>query len=97
MDLRFTDEERAFREEVRAWIDGNLPAETRERMASGRTPTRAMQVDWQKRLYAKGWAVPHWPVEWGGQNWSAIALHPLEEPSTRRRSPTAQCEHARGR
>jgi alkylation response protein AidB-like acyl-CoA dehydrogenase len=79
MDLRFTDEERAFREEVRAWIDANLPAETRERMASGRTPTKAMQVDWQQRLYAKGWAVPHWPVEWGGQPWSAIQRFILSE------------------
>ena len=46
MELRFTDEERAFRQEVREWIDANLPADTRERMASGRTPTKAMQVDW---------------------------------------------------
>ncbi len=67
MELRFTDEERAFRQEVREWIDANLPADTRERMASGRTPPKAMQVDWQKRLYEKGWAVPHWAVEWGGQ------------------------------
>jgi len=79
MELRFTDEERAFRQEVREWIDANLPAETRERMASGRTPTKAMQVDWQKRLHAKGWAVPHWPVEWGGQPWSAIKRFILSE------------------
>jgi len=79
MELRFTDEERAFRREVREWIDANLPAATRERMASGRTPTKAMQVDWQKRLHAKGWAVPHWPVEWGGQPWSAIKRFILSE------------------
>lgn len=79
MELRFTEEERAFRQEVREWIDANLPAETRERMASGRTPTKEMQVDWQKRLNAKGWAVPHWPVEWGGQPWSAIKRFILSE------------------
>jgi alkylation response protein AidB-like acyl-CoA dehydrogenase len=73
MDLRFTDDERAFRQEVRDWIDANLPADTRERMAAGRTPTKQMQVDWQKKLNAKGWCVPHWPAEWGGQkDWSAI-------------------------
>jgi alkylation response protein AidB-like acyl-CoA dehydrogenase len=73
MDLRFTDEERAFRQEVRDWIDANLPADTRERLAAGRTPTKQMQVDWQKKLNAKGWCVPHWPAEWGGQSdWSAI-------------------------
>ena len=73
MDLRFTDEERAFRQEVRDWIDANLPADTRERLAAGRTPTKQMQLDWQKKLNAKGWCVPHWPAEWGGQSdWSAI-------------------------
>ncbi|WP_431267209.1 hypothetical protein [Dankookia sp. P2] len=44
MDLRFTPEETAFREEVRAFIRDNLPAETRERMRLGyprasRTPS----------------------------------------------------------
>ncbi|MFN0164380.1 MAG: acyl-CoA dehydrogenase family protein [Burkholderiales bacterium] len=72
MDLKFTAEEEAFREEVRAFIDAELPADTRAHMASGRTPTRDMTVEWQKKLNARGWAVPHWPVEWGGQPWSAI-------------------------
>jgi len=72
MDLRFTEEERAFRREVRDFIDANLPAGTRERMTAGRTPTKRMVVDWQRTLNAKGWAVPHWPVEWGGRDWSAV-------------------------
>ena len=79
MDLRFTDEERAFRREVREFIDKNLPAATRERMASGRTPTKEMVVQWQKALNAKGWAVPHWPIEWGGQDWTAIKRFILSE------------------
>jgi pimeloyl-CoA dehydrogenase large subunit len=91
MELRFTEEEQAFRREVRDWIDANLPAETRERMASGRTPTKEMVVDWQRRLNAKGWAVPHWPVEWGGQPWSAIKRFILSEEiqSTPAPSPLA--------
>lgn len=79
MDLRFTDEERAFRREVREFIDRNLPAATRERMASGRTPTKEMVVQWQRALNKQGWAVPHWPVEWGGQPWSAIKRFILSE------------------
>ena len=86
MDLRFTDEERAFRQEVRDWIDANLPADTRERLAAGRTPTKQMQVDWQKKLNAKGWCVPHWPAEWGGQkDWSAIKRFILLENCRARR------------
>jgi pimeloyl-CoA dehydrogenase large subunit len=79
MELRFTDEERAFREEVRGFIDKNLPAATRERMIAGRTPTKEMVVQWQRALNAKGWAVPHWPVEWGGTGWTPIKRFILQE------------------
>ena len=79
MELRFTEEERAFRQEVREFIDRTLPAATRERMESGRTPTKEMVVQWQRTLNAKGWAVPHWPVEWGGTGWSPIKRFILQE------------------
>ena len=70
MDLRFTDEEIAFRQEVRAFIRENLPAKTRERMRLGYPPTKDDVVTWQRILNAKGWATYKWPQEWGGQNWS---------------------------
>jgi len=79
MDLRFTGEEQAFRAEVRAFIAEQLPQATRERMTAGLSPTKEMVVDWQRRLNARGWAVPHWPVAWGGQNWSAIKRFILSE------------------
>ena len=79
MDLRFTEDEQAFRHEVRAFIAEQLPLATRERMTAGLSPTKAMVVDWQRRLNARGWAVPHWPVEWGGQPWSAIKRFILSE------------------
>jgi alkylation response protein AidB-like acyl-CoA dehydrogenase len=79
MDLRFTEDEQAFRSEVRAFIAEQLPQATRERMTAGLSPTKAMVVDWQRRLNARGWAVPHWPVEWGGQPWSAIKRFILSE------------------
>ncbi len=31
-------------------------------------------VRWTRILAAKGWSVPHWPVEWGGTGWSPIKL-----------------------
>jgi alkylation response protein AidB-like acyl-CoA dehydrogenase len=70
MDLRFTEEETAFRQEVRAFIRENLPAKTRERMRLGYPPTKDDVVTWQRILNAKGWATYKWPQEWGGQNWS---------------------------
>ena len=71
MDLRFSDAEIAFRKEVRDFIARELPAETRERMVAGKSPTKDMVVEWQRKLNSKGWAVPEWPAEWGGpKNWT---------------------------
>ena len=62
MDLRFTPEENAFRDEVRTFFKENLPE------ASARWPPRAPLrkddiVTWQRILNKKGWAAPHWPKE----------------------------------
>jgi len=72
MDLRFTPEERGFREEVRAFIKDNLPADTRERMKLGHPPRKEDTVRWMRILNAKGWAAYSWPKEYGGPGWSAI-------------------------
>ena len=72
MDLRFTPEELAFREEVRTFIRENLPADTRDRMKLGHPPRKEDTVRWQRILNAKGWAALSWPKEWGGPGWTAI-------------------------
>ena len=72
MDLRLTPDELAFREEVRAFIRDNLPADTRERMRLGYSPRKQDTVAWQRILNQKGWAAISWPKEWGGPGWSAV-------------------------
>ena len=72
MDLRFTPEETAFRAEVRAFLREALPADIRARLVGGHHPTRDDIVAWQRILNAKGWAVPHWPVEHGGTGWDPV-------------------------
>jgi len=79
MDLNFSAEEIAFRHEVRAFIDASLPAATRAWLVAGKSPTKAMVVEWQKILNAKGWAVPEWPVQWGGPGWSAAKKYIFRE------------------
>jgi pimeloyl-CoA dehydrogenase large subunit len=74
MDLRFTDEELAFREEVRAFVKSSLPDSIRRKIVEGRHPGRDDIVDWTRILNKKGWSVPHWPVEWGGTGWSPVQL-----------------------
>ena len=70
MDLRFTEEETAFRQEVRTFIRQNLPAKTRERLRLGYHATKQDIVDWQRTLNKKGWATYKWPKEHGGTDWS---------------------------
>ncbi len=79
MDMSFTAEELAFRDEVRAWIKANLPAELKQKLIDGVVPNKEDIVGWHRKLNAKGWAVPHWPVEWGGQDWSATKRFILRE------------------
>jgi alkylation response protein AidB-like acyl-CoA dehydrogenase len=72
MDLRFTPEEIAFRQEVRAFIKDNLPTDIRAKMKLGHGPSKEDTVRWQRIVNAKGWAGLSWPKEWGGTGWSAI-------------------------
>src|SRR6185437_9430404 len=79
MDLRFTPEESAFREEVRGFFWQALPEGIRRKMVDGRRLAKEDIVTWQRILNAKGWAVPDWPVEWGGTGWSAVKRYIFQE------------------
>jgi pimeloyl-CoA dehydrogenase large subunit len=83
MDLRFTPEELAFRDEVRSFMRTALPADIRSKLVDGRRLKKEDIVAWQRILNAKGWAVPHWAAEWGGRDWtptqSYIFLEELQQ------------------
>ncbi|WP_424814761.1 acyl-CoA dehydrogenase family protein [Roseococcus sp. YIM B11640] len=79
MELRFTDAEAKFREEVRAFLAAELPDETRQHLISGKSPTKQMVVDWQRKLNKKGWAAPEWPTEYGGPGWSPAQKYIFRE------------------
>ena len=72
MDLRFTPEEIAFRQEVRDFIRENLPADIHAKMKLGHGPSKEDTVRWQRILNAKGWAGLSWGKENGGPGWTAI-------------------------
>lgn len=70
MDTNFTEQELAFRDEVRDFFAQAYDEELQARMANLDTFKAAVE-DWQKRLAAKGWIAPGWPVEHGGTGWTA--------------------------
>jgi pimeloyl-CoA dehydrogenase large subunit len=79
MDLRFTPEENAFRDEVRTFFKENLPEGIRKKAAEGIRYVKDDIVTWQRILNKKGWAAPHWPKEYGGTGWSPVQLYIFKE------------------
>jgi alkylation response protein AidB-like acyl-CoA dehydrogenase len=72
MDLHLTEEELAFREELRAFIAANLPDDIRERMRLGYSPSKDDTVRWQRILNARHWAAFNWPKQYGGPGWTPV-------------------------
>ena len=72
MNVTFTDEELAFRDEVRAFFREEMP----EGIADKRRASVPLEpedfISFQKALYRKGWAGYNWPVEYGGTGWSSV-------------------------
>ena len=79
MDLRFTEEETAFRDEVRRVFREEIPAEIRRKVSEGRPLAKQDYITSQRILNGRGWAVPHWPREWGGRDWTAIQRYIFTE------------------
>ncbi|MCC2102826.1 MAG: pimeloyl-CoA dehydrogenase large subunit [Hyphomicrobiales bacterium] len=72
MDLSFTPEEIAFRDEVRTFFKENLPKDIRDKLVAGMHASKEDMIRWTRILNKKGWAVPHWPVEYGGTGWTPV-------------------------
>ena len=71
MELTPTPEQRSFRDEVRAWLRGNMPRQWTARLAASSDVPRAeaydLLRDWQRRLHAAGFIGLTWPREYGGR------------------------------
>ncbi len=79
MELTFTADDLAFRDEVRTFLTENLPADTRFKLENGRKLDKGDYVRWQKILGEKGWIAPGWPTEYGGPGWSATQRYIFQE------------------
>ena len=85
MDLTFQPQEEAFRQEVRSWLEANVP---KTPLASGDTREGfAEHVEWEKKLFDAGWAVVSWPKEYGGRNATLMEWLIFEEEYYRAGAP----------
>ncbi|MFZ4759316.1 MAG: acyl-CoA dehydrogenase family protein [Burkholderiaceae bacterium] len=79
MDLNYSPEELAFRDEVRGWLESNLPADLRAKTAAGDHLNKDDLLRWHKILAKQGWVAPAWPEEWGGPGWDVTQRYIFEE------------------
>ncbi len=79
MDLTFTQEELAFRDEARRFFRTEIPERIRDKVAQGEHLSKDDIVAAQRILNARGWATPNWPVDWGGQPWSSVQVYMYQD------------------
>ncbi|UZW58272.1 acyl-CoA dehydrogenase family protein (plasmid) [Sphingobium sp. JS3065] len=74
MDMRWSPEELAFRDEVRDFLADKLTDEIREcgMLMTSVYADHERSMQWQQILYEKGWAGPAWPKQYGGADWTPV-------------------------
>lgn len=89
MDLNLTASEQEFRDEFRAWLSANAPAEwTRDTNSEDRADYLDYLRDWQRRLYQGGWAGIAWPREYGGRGATLMQQAIFQEELARANTPS---------
>src|SRR3990167_9560589 len=82
MDVQFTPEEIAFREEVRTFLETKYPAELRGKYSRDEYCKEDFLL-WQRTLYKRGWGAPAWPKQYGGTGWNATQKYIFQEECAR--------------
>ncbi|MDH3665556.1 MAG: acyl-CoA dehydrogenase family protein [Paracoccaceae bacterium] len=79
MELSYTQDEIAFRDEVRAWLAKRLSKRLVNKVRKAQRLTKADYKEWHALLVERGWMAWHWPVEHGGTGWTPVQKHIFEE------------------
>ena len=87
MDLSFTPEENAFREEVRTFLHERLPLQLSERVRRGAPLSKADIEEWHAILHSRGWLANHWPEDFGGPGWSVVQRYIFENETALAHAP----------
>ena len=89
MDLNFSEDEQAFRQQVRGFLADHLPVSIRHKVMHGLILERDDYLNWQRILHAQGWAATSWPAEFGGTGWSTTQQYIFEEEAAAAGAPRA--------
>jgi alkylation response protein AidB-like acyl-CoA dehydrogenase len=83
MDLDFSPEDLAFRDEVRAFIEQEYPAQLKGKMISEDSFQKEDYLAWHRILAKKGWIAPSWPKDLGGTDWTPTQRYIFSEELAR--------------
>jgi alkylation response protein AidB-like acyl-CoA dehydrogenase len=86
MDFTFTEAEEAYRAEVRAWLEANIPSWWRSGGEDDDADFEKLR-SWHQTLYDAGYIGASWPVEYGGQGRSQVENAILQEELVKMDSP----------
>ncbi|MBW6422518.1 acyl-CoA dehydrogenase family protein [Rhizobium sp. XQZ8] len=86
MNLRMTEEEARFRDEVRAFLDTHLDDDLKraERLNPSFLADPRIGLKWQAKINGEGWVAPSWPKQYGGTGWTLTQRYIFDQ----------ECEHA---
>jgi alkylation response protein AidB-like acyl-CoA dehydrogenase len=70
MDFTWSEDDAAFRSELRTFVEDELPQRWLE-LIPGEEPASDFILDFCRKLGQKGWLTPHWPQQYGGTDGSA--------------------------
>jgi alkylation response protein AidB-like acyl-CoA dehydrogenase len=89
VDLGFTSEEEAFRDEVRSWLEANLPRDWRQDGKGGYRDEEdtELQREWQRKLYQGGWLKLGWPTSAGGRGATPVMQAIYQEEMAKAGAP----------
>jgi len=79
MDLSFSPEEEAFRQQVRSFIAEVRPTLPQDPGGEGHVDSKEDFLAWHKALFKKGWVAPLWPKEYGGTGWNVTQRYIFNE------------------
>ncbi|CAM4291046.1 acyl-CoA dehydrogenase family protein [Palleronia rufa] len=87
MDLTYSDDQKAFRDELRAFLDTKLPKRLSDKVRLGKRLTKEDHEEWHALLQERNWHAGHWPKKYGGSGWDAVQRHIFEEETTAAHAP----------
>jgi alkylation response protein AidB-like acyl-CoA dehydrogenase len=82
MDLNFSPEDIAFRDEVRTFLETSYPKEFRQKVSRD-DYSKEDFLKWQKVLFERGWGAPSWPKKHGGPGWTSVQKYIFQEECAR--------------